>query len=1341
MAPTKKEVSVFLVAVFGMVVLSRAQTSEIKYSIKEELAAGTVFGYIVDDSDLRQKVGPDELSNLRFSFLTRGNPNSRFFSIDHKTGVLSVATRIDRETVCSFRHDCLLSVSAVVQSELGPFFHIISVQVEVTDVNDNTPTFSQPNFRITIPENAALGRTFPLPTAFDRDTGSNNTESSTCCFPHVVKDYFLVSTGRRGFFSLRTTRDDSGNMQTALQLVRELNREDTATITVLVGARDGGRPPLTGTLTVRVDVADVNDNYPVFEKYAYNVNVTETTRIVEPLVKVHAHDADEGANGNLSYTFSPLQPQEVLDLFRMEEFTGTVFLAHSLENHTGRIFELVVEASDQGQPPKVSRSLVRVRVLDTVNSRPDIIVDILRSSSDGQSEVSEYAEVGKVVAYVSVTDRDSGENGVTVCRLNTKDFELQPLNNQGQYKVILVTNLDRERIARYQISVACTDFGFPPLESTKTFQVNVRDENDNPPTFSQQTFYTSLQENATAGTPITTLTVTDADLGPNAQVSYKVVGDYRHQFQILENGTLVSTVPLDREVSEKLMVEVVAEDKGYPPLSGSATVWITLEDVNDMAPRFSHKGRYSFSVPENARMGGFVGLVAADDEDLGVNAQVTFWPGMRRTGNLPFEITRDGVVKTSRALDREKKDIYYFPVVAKDGGSPPLSSTTTLTIHVDDVNDNTPYFVYPTEINDSLSIPHTFPPRTSITQIRATDRDAGQNAALIYSAASANDSSGIFGMDPTTGDLYLHRHLSSRQVGLYVLRVAAHDEGTPQLSNQTLLFLDVYFDNSTVLDLAKAAAPSRAMVTVLVVVGVVLVLAVVVVSALICIRRQEARRKKAAGTSGGGQQPSPPKLQGGYYIAPGVCESPAFGGNGGGLNKPVPEQSLDGSGFGSLGRGGVGLGTDVSSLRTTNPYVIMPPHSNFTDPDGPPEIIEISRNGMFHRTEDPCPDEENEPTDNSRFSTFRSLEGVLNSSFRQNSLQRNSVDTMDEEKRADDTLSLSELSYQSTSDSGRGGSEFDVNNAGQKEKVAKLPATSSPLSTKGPNNNNPSFRSRDPELSFTTFRGESPCSFRFDSDSDTLKRHQRGSVSGTTTNNNNTNPSMARASPLPLTPKFPPFQSHHTFSLHYYDGGDHHHHPHPHHPPSSSSDEGRRSCLSALRRSITPGADNARYGFLPSLGLGSSSSSSSIPRHESQGGSHYGTGPDHPASRTGRIYTGSTFITAPPSTHIEFRSRNNLGMSAAVGRGATDYVNAYSDLDSGDDTHQGSELEATENDYLLPQYPTLLEEREEEEGREAEVSERSALNFVPGLSTTTTTTTNTSRSSEDSYRNRRSSEL
>lgn len=1317
-----------------------AQPSEVFYSIKEELSPGTIFGYIVDDSDLKRKVSPDDLGNLRYSFLTTGNLYSKYFSIQPKSAILSVASRIDRETVCSFRADCQLTLNAVVQSELGPFFHLITVHVEVTDINDNPPTFSQSTFPIVVPENALLGNTFALPTAFDKDTGDNNTDSSY--YPFMVQDYFLMNGD--GVFALSTTKDDGGNIQTALQLLRALNREETETMTVLVGARDGGKPPLTGTLTVRVTVSDINDNYPVFDSYQYNVNVSETTRTSDPVLKITATDADAGPNGNLTFSFSKLQPQEVLELFRMDSASGTMYITRSMENHTGNIYELVVEASDQGQPPKVSRAIVRVRVLDTVNSRPDIVVDILRSSTataDGQAEVSEYAEVGKVVAYVSVRDPDSGQNGVTVCRLNTKHFDLQPLNNHGQYKVILVSNLDRERIARYQISVGCQDFGFPPLENSKAFQINVKDENDNAPQFSQTSYHTTIRENQTAGAVITQLTVTDADEGRNADVEFRVAGAHRHEFSIFQNGTMIATTALDREASEKLVVKVVAVDKGYPPLSGTAVVHIILEDVNDMAPRFSDPG-YSFSVSEDVRVGAFVGIVAATDDDHGRNAQVSFrtTPGEPRDGG-PFVITEDGVVKTNRPLDREKNELHYLTVIARDGGDPSLSSTTTVTIHIDDVNDNVPYFVYPSEANDSMSIPHTYPVRTAITQIRATDLDAGQNSALVYSCASSNDSF-LFGVDSKSGDLYLNRIVSRGQVGLYILRVAAHDEGVPQLSNQTLLFVDVYFDNSTLLDAAHGAEPTKAVLTALILVGVVIVAGAAAIITLLCVRRQEVKKKQeAAAVVAGVPATTPTKSQGGYYIAPGVCESPAFGGNGMangiGLNKPVPEQSVDG--------GGAGRPTDVG-LRSANPYVIMPPHSPYNDAEGPPEIIEISRNGLFHRAEDPYPGDDTDRTDDSRFSTFRSQNGTLGDTFRHNSLQRSrySAEELDDVKRLDDTLSLSELSYQSTSDSGRGGSEFDVANAGHKEKGAMQTCSPQHLKAGHGHGQHPegssSYRPRDTEVSFSTFRGESPCSFRFggDSDSDTLTkghRHPSFNTSSLASNGGSSNATV-RASPVPSR-----VSSHPARSLQSVPGTTA---PstvvfRPPPPGYNAGDIAAEEGGLGRRSGPSGGAGSGRRAVPPSADL--------PPRHgyplfqrASTPSSHERFASDRAGPYTDAAYPPERRACPPPGSapHVEFRGRNNLGVDSASRRATVpDYVNAYSDLDSGDDSRYGGDLEPGEGDYLLPPYPPLLEGEEELVDGEVDrdVSERSALNFVPGI------TPNLSRTSEDSFRARRSSRV
>ena len=313
-----------------------------------------------------------------------------------------------------------------------------------------------------------------------------------------------------------------------------------------------------------------------------------------------------------------------------------------------------------------------------------------------------------------------------------------------------------------------------------------------------------------------------------------------------------------------------------------------------------------------------------------------------------------------------------------------------------------------------------------------------------------------------------------------------------------------------------------------------------------------------------------------------------------------------------------------------------------------------------------------------------------------------------------------------------------------------MQTTSSPLSTKGGGGgSSASFRPRDPEVSFTTFRGESPCSFRFDSDNDTLTRAQRRG-----SNQHHPHPyqhphSNPRASPLSLSSSHP--LQPHARSLHSLAGGSSGSSrpllPSYSGRDSASSDEaqghsslGRRTGVGP-RRAITPGADLARHGYAPSLGL-----SSSTPSHEHlRGGPRYGENPDHhgrtPAGLStfagGNHYADRDSVAAAPP--VEVRGRNILGPPSSVSSSASrlqvpEYVNAYSDLDSGDD----SRLEPGEDDLLLPPYPEALEEREEEgdeeDLRRGNVSERSALNFVPGL-------TNLSRTSEDSFRTRRSSEV
>lgn len=129
---------------------------------------------------------------------------------------------------------------------------------------------------------------------------------------------------------------------------------------VLVGAVDGGVPALTGTLTVKVLISDINDNLPVFERAVYQLTIPEDTGRDHPIVTVRATDADEGQNGQLVYSFSPLQPPTDVSYFRVDAQTGGIYLTKSLESKTGREMQLIVEARDQGHPPKSSRCKVKV---------------------------------------------------------------------------------------------------------------------------------------------------------------------------------------------------------------------------------------------------------------------------------------------------------------------------------------------------------------------------------------------------------------------------------------------------------------------------------------------------------------------------------------------------------------------------------------------------------------------------------------------------------------------------------------------------------------------------------------------------------------------------------------------------------------------------------------------------------------------------------------------------------------------------------------------------------------------------------------------------------------------
>ncbi|KAK7496601.1 hypothetical protein BaRGS_00012253 [Batillaria attramentaria] len=772
----------------------RGQDISLLYALQEEQAAGVFVGDVAQDSNIQNLGSEQELRDLTFRFLGEGGDAASNFRIDSSSGVLTTGVVLDRETLCRFQIECRLSFRLAAQSTLGLFFKIIDVAVMVNDVNDNSPIFTPDVTELTIMEDADFGDVFPLPNAIDADTGANNS----------VQYYSLLASDAPFSLQFQGTSLDAGLW---LRLTGALDRETVNSYRLLVVATDGGQPVRTGTLTINVQVGDVNDHGPTWEQAQYTVNVSEIAALNTVVMTLVAYDADSGNNGLVTYRFTPLQPASALGLFALNGTTGELSVAKPLDDYAGQTYTLEVEARDSGSPFKSSRTDVIIRVLDTHNSRPEIILSVFGEGT--VAELSEFSDLGRVVAHIALRDPDSGLNGIVQCSEEAEHFQLQAMA-VGQYKVILSKPLDRESRDHHVVNITCQDAGNPPLAATKSFTVKVLDENDHTPVFTQSMFQARINESAAGSNDrdvyVTMVTATDADEGENSRLGYRVIDDPRNEFRVDGNGTVFAVRGLDRETGgSQRYLRIIAFDHGAIANTATSTIFLTVNDVNDNAPEFTDPHPVFF-VSEGAPLTSFVGNVSAKDDDAEENAIVLFRIHPNDEGRVPFKVITDGVIKTEAILDRETRERY-------------------------------------TDVNNTVHVPHTLSPNTIVTSVKAVDRDAGRNRMLVYSRDSRNGTR-FFDVMPENGQVILMRALSERDVGEHVMTVVAHDQGYPtQLANQTLLYIQVYRGNYSAISGDDDDETFRNTLLVVIIVAVTIVLSVAVVVTMVLMRHNDRQRR------------------------------------------------------------------------------------------------------------------------------------------------------------------------------------------------------------------------------------------------------------------------------------------------------------------------------------------------------------------------------------------------------------------------------------------------------------------------------------------------------------------
>ncbi|XP_063353516.1 protocadherin gamma-C5-like isoform X15 [Pelmatolapia mariae] len=641
--------------------------AQTRYSIHEELKQGSVVGNLAKDLGL----GLSDIYDRKLRVASEAG--EQYFSVDAGKGELVVNDRIDREALCGQSASCVLPLQVVIEDPL----QLHRIEVEIRDINDNSPRFLSNELSLNIAESAAVGLRFPLESASDPDVGSNSLKSYTlskneCC-------------------SLRIKEIEGGKTVPELVLEKPLDREKKSVHKILLTALDGGNPVRSGTTQITISVLDNNDNIPVFEKNLYKVSLGEKSVQGTVVIQPKASDADEGLNGEITFSFGSRTPDLVLSIFDINPSTGEIILKGELDYETAKSYDIDVTAKDKGSPQMEGHCRVQVDITDFNDNTPEIVF------TSKPKPVREDAPSGTVVALISARDLDSANNGkVTLQITKGTPFDLKP-SFSNNYALVTSGTLDRERFSEYNIEITATDSGSPPLTSKKTVLITITDVNDNAPVFTQKIYDVYLKENGVPGSILYSVSASDLDFGENAKVSYSILDSKVQDVSVSsyvyinsDNGSIYSMHSFDYEKLKVFQIQVQAKDQGSPSLSSNATVHVFILDQNDNAPAVIYPSSAAMGslshqrMPRSAKAGHLVTKVTAVDADSGHNAWISYRLAEATDASLFTVNLYTGEVRTKRAVSEQDDSSQRLLIEIKDDGEPIQSSTVTVSIILED---------------------------------------------------------------------------------------------------------------------------------------------------------------------------------------------------------------------------------------------------------------------------------------------------------------------------------------------------------------------------------------------------------------------------------------------------------------------------------------------------------------------------------------------------------------------------------------------------------------------------------------------------------------------------------
>ncbi|CAN2390808.1 homophilic cell adhesion via plasma membrane adhesion molecules [Pristimantis euphronides] len=421
-----------------------------------------------------------------------------YFQVNLQNSILFVKETIDREVMCPDTLFCIIPLQVIVDKPVQMY----RVEVEIEDINDNSPVFPSGVFSLLISELRPAGSRFLLDGAIDPDIGTNSVTS----YELSASDYFTLDF-QKYVNQIRSVE---------LVLKKPLDREKQSLHNLTLTAYDGGKPRLSGTTNVVITVEDVNDNAPSFYQPFYQCSITENANVGSLVIRLNATDLDQGKNGEIVYEFGKQVTEEIRNTFTLNKHTGEIMVKGEVDFETVSMYEIQVDAIDLGDHPMVGHCKVVVTVVDVNDNPPEMTITSL------SVPVPENSPQGTTVAIISVHDKDSGVNGKVNCQISEiTPFKINPAF-MADFSLTVNGQLDRETKSQYTVVITAKDEGRPPMSVSTTLIIDLSDINDNAPQFQQSYDTIFIKENNLPGSLIYTASAFDPDVGQNSFITYSI---------------------------------------------------------------------------------------------------------------------------------------------------------------------------------------------------------------------------------------------------------------------------------------------------------------------------------------------------------------------------------------------------------------------------------------------------------------------------------------------------------------------------------------------------------------------------------------------------------------------------------------------------------------------------------------------------------------------------------------------------------------------------------------------------------------------------------------------------